>query len=113
MDGHEFVSLNGTLLINWLTNDIDNSSKGATTNGDGNRSTSVDDILASNETLGGIQSNSSDVVTTKMLSDLKNESIVDTLDLEGVEDRWELALELHIDDGTNNLRDLTSGCESS
>ena len=113
MDGHEFVGLNGTLLINRLTNDIDDSTKGATTNGDGNGLSSVDDILASNESLGGIKGNSSDVGTSKMLGDLKNESVVDTLDLEGVEDRWKGALELHIDDGTNNLRDLTSGCESS
>jgi hypothetical protein len=38
-----------------------------------------------------------------MLGHLKNESMSGSLHLEGVENWWKIALELHIDDGTNNL----------
>jgi hypothetical protein len=43
-----------------------------------------------------------------MLSDLENESSFSTLNLKGVKNRRKSALELNIDDGTNNLRDLAS-----
>ena len=108
VDGHEFVGLNRSIIINRLTNNIDDSTKSTTTNGDGNGLSSVNDILASNKTFGGIQSNSSDVVTTKMLGDLEDESRLNTLNLKGVKNRRKVSFELYIDDGTNNLRNLAS-----
>jgi hypothetical protein len=39
-----------------------------------------------------------------MLGDLENESVLDTLHLEGVEDGRDLTLELHVDDGADDLR---------
>ena len=106
MNGKSFVGLNRAVVIDGLTNNVDDSTKSSTSNRDGNGLSSVDDVLASNKTLGGVHSNSSDVVTTKMLGDLEDESGFSTLNLKGVKNRWKGALELHIDDGTNNLRDL-------
>ena len=68
-----------------------------------NWKTGVDDLLSSNETFGGIQSNGSDVVSSQVLGDFKDKSVLSTLNLEGVVDRWKLTVELDIDDGTNNL----------
>jgi len=38
-----------------------------------------------------------------MLGDLKYKSVVNIFDLKGIKDRWEVALKLDIDDGTDNL----------
>merc|ERR1719498_167878 len=109
MDWKELISLNWALLVDGLTNDVDDSTKGLGADWHSNWIASVSNLLTSNETLSGVEGDGSHVVATKMLSDLEDESVVDTLHLKGVEDRWKVALELHIDDGTNDLGDLTNG----
>jgi hypothetical protein len=44
-----------------------------------------------------------------MLGDLENEAMVRALDLKRIENGGKCALELNVDDGTNNLRNF-SGC---
>jgi hypothetical protein len=46
-----------------------------------------------------------------MLGDLEDESVLDTLDFEGVEDGGDLSLELHVDDGTDDLSGRRATCE--
>jgi hypothetical protein len=43
-----------------------------------------------------------------MLGDFKNESVTDSLDLKGIENWWKISLKFDIDNGTDDLRDLTS-----
>jgi hypothetical protein len=43
-----------------------------------------------------------------MLGDLENESVTNSLDLKSIENWWKISLELDIDNGTDDLRDLTS-----
>ena len=109
MDWKELISLNWALLVDGLTNDVDDSTKSLGADWHSNWIASVSNLLTSNETLSGVEGDGSHVVATKMLSNLEDESVVDTLHLKGVEDRWKVALELHIDDGTNDLGDLTNG----
>lgn len=108
MNRQEFSSINWSLLIDWLTNDVDDSTKGLWSDWHHNWVTSVVNFLSSNETLSGIQSNGSNIVTTQMLSDFQNESVWNSSDFEGVQNWWEVTLKLHIDDGTDNLRNLTN-----
>jgi hypothetical protein len=42
-----------------------------------------------------------------MLGDFKDESVLSSLDLKCVENEREFSIEVHIDDGTDNLRDLS------
>ena len=46
-----------------------------------------------------------------MLGDLKYKSVFDSLDLEGVEDGWDVSLKLHVDDGTDDLHRMGCTCE--
>lgn len=74
--------------------------------------TSVDDLLSSDETGGGVHGNGSDGVLTQVLGDLEDElslgSATLELDLEGVQDRGQvLGVEVDIDDGTNDGLDGT------
>ena len=107
VDGSELISLDGTTLVNGLTNNINDSAEGFGADGDQNRRTSVLNWLSTDETFGGVKSNGPDVVATQVLGDLKHESVLHTLDFKSVENWGQRTLELHVDDGTNNLRDLS------
>lgn len=117
MDGSEFVGVDGTFLVDGLSNNIDNSSQSLRADGHFNRIASVFHFLSTDETFGGVQGDSSHVGATQMLGNLKDESVLGSLDLEGVEDRGKLSLELHVHDGTNNLGHFSyqrsSGAEKS
>ena len=106
MDGQEALSVDGATLVNGLTNDIDDSAEGAGADGNLNGVTSVDDWLAADETLSGVESDGAHVVATQVLGDLEDEAVLGALNLERVENRRKLTLELHIDDGANDLRNL-------
>ena len=103
MDWEEFICINWALLIDWLTNNVDNSSESFWSYWDDNWAAGVLDTLSSNETLGGIQGNGSHIVTTQMLGDLQYESVIGSLHLKGIKNWRKISLELHIDDGTNDL----------
>ena len=116
MNGQEVVGLDGSLLVDGLSDDVHDSAKALGADGHHNGAASVNDGLACDEALSGVEGNGSHTVATEMLSDLKNESVIETLNLERVVDRRKGTLELDIDNGTNDLRDLTSsqvGAESS
>ena len=74
MDGSVVLGVDGASLIDGLTNDVDDSTKSGGTDGDLDGSTSVDDVLASDKSLGGVHSNGSDGVLTQMLGDFEDES---------------------------------------
>jgi len=108
MDGEELGSLDRALLIDGLANDIHNSTQGLGANGHHDWVASVSDLLASDETFSGVEGDSSDVVATEMLGNLEDESVVDTLDLQGVKNRGEVSLELDVYDCANDLGDLSN-----
>lgn len=103
MDWEVFICVNWALLIDWLTNNVNNSSESLWSDWDDNWAAGVLDTLSSNESLSGIQGNGPHIVTTQMLGDLQYESVICSLHLKGIENWWKISLELHIDDGTNNL----------
>ena len=105
--------LNWTALIDWLSNNIDDSSEALLTDWHLNWGASIGDGLASDETLSGVQSDGSHVVSSKMLGDLEHESVLSSLNFESVENWWEFTGELHVHDGTNNLRNLSTGGKGS
>ena len=92
MDGSVLVSVDGSLLIDGLSNDVDNSSQSLRTDGNLNRIASVEYFLPSNESFSGIESNSSDVAATKMLGDFEHQSVVGALDLHSIENGREFSL---------------------
>ena len=107
MDGQVFVSGDWASLVDWLTDDVDDSAESWWSDWHKNGSSSVCDLLASNESFGGVHCNGSHVVATEMLGDLKDKPVIGTLDLEGIENWRKVTLELHVDDGTNDLGNLT------
>lgn len=106
MNGKEALGVDGAAFVDGLTNHIDDSAEGAGADGNLNGVASVDDWLAADETLSGVKSDGAHVVATQVLGDLEDEAVLGAFNFERVENRRKLTLELHIDDGANDLRNL-------
>jgi hypothetical protein len=112
MDGHQFVTLDGSTLVNRFTNDVHDTAEGSGANRNENGGTGVDNLLTTDETFGTVHGNSTNRVFTKVRSNLENETTtVEDLDFEGVENGGKcVSLELNINDGTNDGLDGSDGC---
>ena len=111
MDRAVSIRLDRAAFINGLTNDVQDTSKRTVTDRDGNGSTRVDDLLATDETLSTVHGNATNGVFTKVLSNLKNESVttLHILNLKSVEDSREvLRIEVNVNNGTNDGTDVTN-----
>lgn len=106
VDGVELLASNGASFVNRLTNDIDNSSEGLGSDGHHDWVAGVLDVLSSDETVSGVQGNSSDSGITEMLSNFEDESVLGSLDFKGIKNRRKAVFELDIDDGTDDLGDF-------
>jgi len=113
MNRSEFISVDGATLINGLSYDVDNSTKCLGTNRHQNGGTNIPDTLSSHQTLRGVEGNSTDVVSTEMLGDFKNKSVGAVLNFESIKNRGEFTFKLHVNDGTNDLRNFTLGSDFS
>ena len=109
MNGESLLVTDRTTLINWLTDDINNTAECLGTNRHLNGVASVLDGLATDETFSGVKSDGSHVVATQMLSDFKDETMLGALNLESIENRRKFTFELDIDDGTDNLGNFSRG----
>jgi peptide chain release factor 1 len=107
VDGSTTISLDWATLINWVTSDVHDATKSLWADWDGDWTTSIVDAVATDETLSTIHSNATDDVLSQMLSNLKDELLAAIECLQGVENgRKLLGIELHIDDGSDDLMDL-------
>jgi hypothetical protein len=98
----------GSLLVNWLTNDVDDTAESFGSHGHLNRSSSIFAILATDKSVGGFHGNGTDGVLSKMLCDLENETIAAyDFDLKSVENLRKFLIELNINDGSNYLSNLS------
>lgn len=110
MDRAVRIRLNRAAFIDGLTNDVQDTSKRAVTDRDGDGSTRVDDLLATDETLSTVHGNATNGVFTKVLGNLKNESVttLHILNLKSVEDSREvLGSEVNVNNGTDDGTDVT------
>lgn len=111
MDGVSLLSLNRSSLVDGVTDDVHDSSEGLGADGDTNGGTGIDNFLSADESFGGVHGDGADSGVSEMLGDLEDESVLDALYFEGVEDGWDLTLELHVDDGTDDLSGGRATCE--
>ena len=71
----------------------------------GDRGAGVGDFLAADQTFGGVHGNGADGGFAEMLGNLEHQAIAAVLGLDGVENGRQMAFELHVDDGADDLRD--------
>ena len=110
VDRAELVALDGSTLVDGLANDVHDTTERLATDGDTDRRARVDDLLATDETLGTVHGNGTHRVLTQVRGNLEDEATaVEVLDLERVENgRQVVRLELDVDDGTNDRLDRTN-----
>ena len=63
----EILRVNGTPLVDWVTNDVDDSAEGLLAHGDLDGRSSVDDWLSTDKTLGTVHGNGTDGVLSQVL----------------------------------------------
>jgi len=107
VNGQELVSLDRSSLINGVTSDVQDTTESSRADRNGNRSTSVRSLGATNETLSTVHSNATNDILAQVLSDLEDQLLVVVGRLQSVQDRRQLgSVELDVDDGTDDLVDL-------
>jgi hypothetical protein len=104
VDWVSFLGVDWTTLIDWFTDNVDDTTQGLTTNWDGDWRTSVNNGLTTDQTLGTVHGNGSDSVLTQVLGNLEHQTArLVVLDLQSVQDGWQVTLlELDIDNSTDN-----------
>ena len=102
--------VDGSAFVDGVTDDVDDAAEGLATDGDTDGISGVTDLLTTNKTFGGFHGNGTDSLLTHVSGDLKDEALArEGLALKGVQDLGKLAVELDVDNGTNDLGDATDG----
>eukprot|EP00128_Syssomonas_multiformis_P016704 Colp12_sorted_trinity150504_noHs@24768 len=109
VNGEGGLGVDRTTLIDGLTNHVNNATKSLVTDGDGDGGTSVEDGLTTDQTLSTVHGNSTDSVLTQVLGNLQDEAARVVLNLKSVQNGGKGAIELNVDDGTDDLEDLAVG----
>merc|ERR1719283_100651 len=73
VNGLTLVGFNGAPLVDWVSDDIDDTAEGFGADGDHDGVSGISDHVSSDETLSTIHSNGSDGVFSQVLSDLQDE----------------------------------------
>lgn len=103
MDGIFCFGVNWTSLIDRISDDIHNSSERFWSYRNTDRCSSIINLLTSDQSFGGIHSNGSNSGVAQMLRNLKNKTMINSLNFECIKNRWDFSFELDIDDSPNNL----------
>ena len=103
MDGISSFGIDGTSFIDGITDDVHNPAKGFWAHWDFNGCACVIDILPSDEAFSGVHGDGAYSGIAEMLGDFEDQSVIDAFHFKCVEDGWDLAFELYIDDGTDDL----------
>lgn len=88
VNGSVFSSVNGTSLVDRLSNNVDDSAEGLGADGHHDGVAGVIDFLATDESFCGVQGNRAHVVATQMLGDLQNQAVGSSSDFERVQNWW-------------------------
>jgi len=106
MNGGSLGRVDGSPLINGVTNNVDDSAKSFLADRDSDGGAGVEDLVSSYKTLCSVHGNGSHCVLSQMLGYLQNETGFASCYVQGIENLRESILKLYVDDGTNDGNDL-------
>ncbi len=107
MNGAGFLVRHRAGFVDRVADHINDAAERAFTDRHQYRLAGVGDLLAAHQTFGGIHGDGAHGRFAKMLSDLKHQAVALILGIQRVEDRRQMILELHVDDGADDLRDTS------
>ena len=96
-------------LVDRLAHHVHDTSERFVAYRDGDRLAGVDYVLAAHQAFGRIHGYGAHGVFAEMLRDLEHEPVAVVLGLERVQDLRQLVVELHVDDGSQDLAHMAHG----
>ena len=97
----------GAGLVDRLADHVHDAPERAVADRHRDRLAGVGDLLAAHQALAGIHGDGAHGRFAEMLGDLEHQPVALVLGLERVEDRRQMAFELHVDDGADDLGDVS------
>ena len=99
-------------LVDRLADDVHDAPERLVADRHRDRLAGVGHLLAAHQAFGGVHGDGAHRVLAQMLRDLEHQAAALVGGLERVEDRRQIAVELHVDDGAHHLADTTDyvGC---
>src|SRR3954471_4090078 len=98
MDRPPGAGLDRAGFIDRVADDVDDAPETLVADRHRDRRTGVGALLAANEALGGVHRHGAHRVLAEMLRDFENQAVAAVRGLERVQDRWQVILELYVDD---------------
>mmetsp|Transcript_11256 Transcript_11256/g.12726 ORF Transcript_11256/g.12726 Transcript_11256/m.12726 type:complete len:219 (-) Transcript_11256:237-893(-) len=112
VDGQVVLGLDGSSLINGLTNHVHDAAKRCLTDRDGDWGTCVGDGQLAAQALRDAERDATDNTVTQVLRHLEHDTVVGVEQLQGVVDCWQITFgKVDVHNGTNNLADGSLGLE--
>ncbi len=106
VDRQRAGGVDGAALVDRLTDDVDDAAQRLRADRHGDRVAGVQDFRATHQTVGAVHGDGADRALAQMLRHFQDERLAVVLGVQRVQDRRQDAVELHVDDGARNLRDL-------
>ena len=94
-----------TQFVHRLADDIDDAAKARLAYRHRDWASGIPDRLAADKAFGNVHRDAAHRIFAKMLRDFKDQAVAAIVGFERVEDFRQIAVEFHIDDGANDLRD--------
>ena len=98
-----------TRLVDRLADDVDDAPERLVADRNRNRRAGIGDFLTAHQAFGRIHGDGANGIFAQMLRDFENEAIALVRRLEGVQNLRQLPVELHVDDGADDLSDAPAG----
>src|SRR5262249_29246437 len=103
MDRAALLVRNRTSLVDRFADHVDDAAQSAVADRHRDRLASIDDLLPTHEALGRVHCDSSHGRLAEMLRDFEHETVTLILGLERIENGRQMLLEMHVDDGADDL----------
>ncbi len=109
VDRADPFTLDRTRLVNRIADHVDDPPEQSLPHGNGDRRPGVGNLLTAHQPLAGVHRDRAHGGLAEMLRHLEHQAITLVLGLQCVEDRRQMIVEVHVDDGADDLGD-TSDC---
>ena len=93
-------------FVDRLADDVDDAAEQAGADRHRDRQAGIGDFLAAHQTFGDVHRDGAHRRFAEMLRHFEHQTIAAVIGLERIQDRRQIALELHVDDGADHLGDL-------
>ena len=106
MDGALAFGLDRTGFVDRLADDVHDAAERPVTHGHRDRLACVGHFLAAHQAFGRVHGDGAHGVLAQVLGDLEHQAVALVLGLERVQDLGQVTVELHVDDGADDLNDF-------